>query len=1379
MVRFRILGPIECFRGQRRCGLGGPRQLALLAVLLLHANRAVSADALIDALWGEQSSAGATKRLQMAIARLRKALDGDGAGSSGEPVLRTLGGAYLLALAPGELDADVFAANVQDGRRALDAGEPARAAELLRDALGLWRGPALAEVAYAEFAQAEIRRLEELRLAALEARVDADLQLGLHAALIGELDALVAREPLREHLYGQRMLALYRSGRQAEALEAYQQARTALVEQIGLEPGPQLARLQQAILVHDPKLDVPGPLSGASAAELPAGVVTFLFTDIEGSTRLWEREPEGMARALERHDELIARAVEASSGCLLKSKGEGDSTLSVFRRASDAVACAAGLQAALTAASWPAGLELRVRVAVHTGEAHERDSDYFGPALNRAARLRSLARGGATVVSQATTEIVHDRLPPELELVDVGRHELPGLSRPEHVFELRPRAGAPPQEGAPVTAPTRLPLPRPLRAATDFPFVGRDRELARLHELWAQAPHEVRAVIVGGEAGIGKTRLAAELARAVHDDGALVLYGRCDEGLAVPYQPFVEALRPAARVIGLDRLRAELGPQAPNLARLWPELEALGEPPHVDPETDRYRLFEAVNALLEAAARERPTLLVLDDLQWAAQPTLLMLRHLIRSERPLGAFVLGTRRTTELAPDHQLGHLLADLQRDMSVASVPIRGLDERAIAALLEAAAGHTLDERAGELVRVLQAETAGNPFFIRELLAHLVESRAVYRAGERWTTDLPPGRLALPEGLRQVIRQRVARLSKPARRALGVAAVAGPGFSLALLERVLGEPSELLDGLDEAIAAGVLTESGPGEYAFAHALVRQTIYEQHSAARRMRLHRRLGEALEALPGADAHVEVLAYHFAHAAADGQAAKAASYAVSAGERATARVAYEDAATHYDQGLRALELTDPRDEARRGELLLALADAHWSSGKINSARDTCRLAAELADSRGDSGQLARAALGFAGPVRLEVAKVVTEPLIGLLDRALGALGENESALRARIMGRLAAALTMLDAERRRPALARQAIAMARRLEDKRALADVLASTYIATWEPDNLDARRATADELAGLAHQVGDDSLAAVTRSLIVSNLLEQGDIDAAERELTALQRQTETLRQHYPRALAAVGRARHAHLAGHLADYEALANEFRARGLESRDEQARHVLAGQMLYLRREQGRLSELVESAGGVARGEGGAADRYLLWRCGIAFAHAELDRRPDARRDLEALARNDFSDFPRDWLWLASLSTLSPVVAYLDDAPRAELLYEMLLPYAELCVGAWMPFCLGSASRPLGLLATTLERFDAAAIHFEDALEMNTKIRSPLWVAHTQHDYARTLLRRDQPGDREHALKLLDAALATANKLGLKALADRALRLMSQAQASRLA
>jgi DNA-binding SARP family transcriptional activator/tetratricopeptide (TPR) repeat protein len=1186
MVRYAILGPVELRDGGRRVSVGGPRQVALLALLLLNANRALSNDRLIDALWGDLGPAGAVKRVQAAILRLRRALDRDGA--SGEPVLRTVADGYLLAVGPGELDAEVFQTRVREGGRLLEDGEAQRARDVLSEALGLWRGPALAEVAYEEFAQPEIRRLEELRLAAFEARVDCELQLGTHRGVIGELDALVAGHPGREHLALQLMLALYRCGRQGDALDVYARTRAYLSAELGLEPGPALRSLHAGILAQSPALQ-------------------------------WVRAEPGA--------------------------GAGDPNI-------------------------PAG-------------------------------------------------------------------------------------------------PVALALPRSLRSLAGVPFVGREAELTRLRERWTQVCGGSRAaLVIGGEAGIGKTRLAGELARAVHEQGALVLYGRCDEGLAAPYQPFVEALRPYARAVGLDRLRAELGQLAPELGRLLPELAELGEPVRADPESERFALFDAVAALVEAMTREQRALLIVDDLHWAAKPTLLLLRHLIRSERRLGALVLCICRETELDPSRPLAQMLADVHRDDSAQHLSLHGLDESAIAVLLEAAVGHPLDERASQLVRALGTQTSGNPFFIRELLAHLAESDTLAHASGRSSPAVTGARLEAPEGLRQVIGQRVARLSAPARRALSVAAVAGPTFSFVVLERVLR--CDVLDALDEAVAAALLTDAGHGDYAFAHALVRQTIYGQLGSLRRTRLHRQLGEALEAGADAHAHVEALAHHFACAAADGRGDKAATYALAAGRSATARLGHEEAVAHYERGLDALALSDLPQDRRRCELLLALGEARWNTGELNGARQAYRQASELAEQLGDATSLARAALGFCGPLRFEAATAVTEPVTGLLERALAGLSDEDSALRAQLTGRLA---VYAQAAHRKPVLAREALEMARRVGNKATLADVLASSLWVTRGPGGLDESLAMATELARVADEVGDSRLRARAHGRLLDHLLELGDIEGVQRELASLQRLAETRQDRYIRWILTVLQANHAHLQGRLERFEKLSQQGLEQRFEGHDDAAAQTFRTQIVLLRREQGRLDELVETVEEIAA----HYPQLPGWRCAVANIYAQLGRTEQARRELEALARADFEDVPRDAVWFLSMWLLAEVAVFLRDRPRALLLYDLLLPYADRCMTTSALLCYGSAARPLGMLATMLSRFEDAARHFEQALAMNAQIRSPLWVAHTRYDYAHMLLARGQPGDNGKALELLEQALAAARELGLKALADKArpLKLMAEA------
>ena len=502
------------------------------------------------------------------------------------------------------------------------------------------------------------------------------------------------------------------------------------------------------------------------------------------------------------------------------------------------------------------------------------------------------------------------------------------------------------------TVPPGAPLPSsPLlgRGGVSTAFLGRERELARMGEVWTRAVGGRRQLILlAGEPGIGKTRLASEFSSVRAESAATVLVGRCDEEALVSYQPFVEALRWYVHVCPEPDLRAqlaaiggggELGPLLPELLRRVPDLPAQ---PAMNPEGQRYRLFETVAALLAAATATRPMILVCDDLHWADKPTLLMLRHIMRASDAASLCIIGTYRENELARTHPLVELLADFRSEPSVTRLSLHGLEEVHVQGLIDAVVGSDVWP---QLARAVTHNTNGNPFFVVEMLRHLSETGAL---AELRHAPLGGG-LGLPEGVKEVIGRRLSRLSEASNRTLSLAAVIGREFNIGVLE-ALGDVPEggLLDAIDEAVQAQLIAElpDRVGSFTFVHALIRETLYGQMTTARRVRLHRRVGEAIERLAHGrpDPPLADLAYHFVQSASADTADKAVDYATRAGDGAADALAPEEAARFYDMALQSLEFKAPGPEneplrcelhARRASAFGALAQ--WPLQKVEIER----------------------------------------------------------------------------------------------------------------------------------------------------------------------------------------------------------------------------------------------------------------------------------------------------------------------------------------------------------------------------------------------------------------------------------------------------------
>ena len=491
---FRILGPLEAESGGRALRLGGAKPRAVLAMLLLNANEVVSRDRLIEGLWGDRPPETARTAVQAHVSQLRKVLQHPENGD-GRQLLVTRRPGYLIQLDPEELDLLRFERLAREGRAAMAAGDPTAASEKLAAALSLWRGDPLADLQSAPFSRLESARLEELRLAAQEDRIEAQLALGRHADVVPELETLLARHPPRERLRGQLMLALYRCGRRSAALETYQVGRRQLSDELGREPGETLQQLERAILNHDPALDLVAAPSSTSQPSVPTGTVTFVFTDVEGSTALVKKLGDGYGELLEQHHRVLRTVFGGSEGHEIDT--QGDAFFFTFRRARDAVRAAVEVQRTVAAERWPEDVTVRIRIGIHTGEPGLAGSAYHGLDVVRAARISAAAHGGQILVSSPTRDLVGEAIP-DVTFRDLGEHGLKEIDRPERIFQVV----------APGLA-EEFPPPR-TDGARVMSIGGREEELAAAGQA---------AVVAEGRARLGRrARILAVL-------GAVVLAG--------------------------------------------------------------------------------------------------------------------------------------------------------------------------------------------------------------------------------------------------------------------------------------------------------------------------------------------------------------------------------------------------------------------------------------------------------------------------------------------------------------------------------------------------------------------------------------------------------------------------------------------------------------------------------------------------------------------------------------------------------------------------------------------------------------------------------------------------------------------------------------
>lgn len=1142
-MEVRLLGPVELVQGGAPVSLRGPKERALVAVLAIHANEAVAEDTCIDAVWADVPPPSASRTLQSYVSRLRRTL------ADGDLAIESTPGGLVLRAAPEAVDATRAERHCADAQRALDAADHERAAALLRTAEGLWRGRSLGELADEPFARDQAARLEELRLTISERRIEAELAIGGHRDLVPELEALTAHHPLRERLWAARILALYRCGRQADALRAYQALRAQLAEELGIAPSPELRALERAVLEQSPALD-------------------------------WRRP------------------VQAAGG-----------------------------------------------------------------------------------------------------------------SAPE-------------------------------------PYAGREPELARALAAWGEvASGASRVLLVGGEPGIGKTRFATEVAART---GALVLHGRCDDVLSLPYGPFLDAVRSALPVLDDAQLEAVPDVRRATLAGLLPDLRrrlatdvALPD----DPATARSMVFDGVVDVLHTTAAMLPVLLVVDDLHWAPAPTIQLLRYVVGRAVP-GLLVLATYRDTELATAPGLADLLADLRRVNGVERIDLAGLGPEEVGQLVEQAAGEELGEGGRAFAEALGEVSAGNPFFLLEMLRDLVERGVLLQEDGRWTSTLDLSELPMPSSVREVIQRRLTSLGEETAAALATAALVGPAFPVWLLEAIHGE--EVLDALDAALSARLLVDLPSSELGFAHALIRNAASAHLTPTRRRRLHNRLADALEAAPDAPRHNAAISHHRSAGAEAGRTGEVVAAALRAAEEALTRLASPEAVALLQRADAALI---PLDEPlARAEVLLCLSQAYARDGDPTAAKLVALEVAAIARSVNAADLLARAAVAHLGIAWIGQ----PDPAgAGLLEEALELCGDDQPALRARVLSALAE-LRMTTQGRADEArrLAADAEVVARTLDDPLVLAQTLLSRCITSFGLPDLDARLALYDEVLSLAERGGDRQLHALAMTTRAATRLEAADMDGFLADVGFLRR-TMTI----GRWGIAGRRASWLETCIHLLRAEwdqAESTMTRALADAGDDVNAINVYAGHSFVLHRETGRIADLLPTFADVVAANPG----LVLFRAGLARSWAELGEHKAATELYDELASDDPSQLPGDQTWMATLSLLAETGALLGRAELAPRLSELLLPHRGHLVVVDATIALATVDRHLGMVAHLLGRHDEAVAHLEDALASERRLdlrtfepRSLVWLGRIT-------------GDR----RPLEEAVAKAEALGMAGVTAEARSLL---------
>jgi class 3 adenylate cyclase len=1011
--------------------------------------------------------------------------------------------------------------------------------------------------------------------------------------------------------------------------------------------------------------------------------LTFLLTDVEGSTRRWEADPDHMAELLEAHDAAIEAEVAKAGGELIKARGEGDSTFAVFPDPSAAVQAAVACQVRLIG-----DVGLPVRMAIHTGETHPRWGDYYGPPVNRAARLRGVATGGRVLLSASTADCVRAQLPAGCQLVDLGVFVLKDLERPERIFGVR--------------HPALPEVLTPRHSVLGPDLVGRRRELATLRALLGEAERsQTRVAIIRGEGGIGKTRLAEVVGREACASGGRLVWVTAHGDLTAP---------PFSIWTDLGKRLTDGGPGLPEL------IHAGGDEP------DRENLYDRIVAGIRGAAEAGLLMVVLDDLHQADPSSLQLLRR-IASERDLGRLMLlAIARPT--ASEHPAAPVLSQLGRLHHATSIDLGDLSADESARLLLAHAPE-LDAR---VVTEVLRHTGGNPLFLRAYA----------------TTPNRAGTTAMPETVRTAIAERLATLEPEAARVIEVAAVAGRSIAVDITAAAVGVDEGLvLRCLATGETAGLICQASVmvPSWRFTHDIIRDAIVAGVDPAVRAVAHGQIGRALERLRAAQLsdYAAEIATHFSQSTADNWAG-AVSYGEEAARTALRAGAFEQAAGHCQRALDQLAAMGG-DTRQRARLLIMLGSA-LTADDTDAAGNAILDAIGIARSIGDQALLIRAIETLPPDSGRLDARAVAE-LRAIFEQLAG----SQPAIEARLHGHLAfhhfTTRHWEDLQRE----ADEAWRLSRGERDPATRFFGSLGRLLTLWCDPDRETSRLVLDECTWAAEACADPSIRIRGRYMRLRPIIEFADRDRFSSTIELVEESVSGYVANYSQWVAATWRTLDATLDGDFDGADRLLQRSEQLG-HGRSVIARAAQFHQRSMLRFEQDRLGEETEAIRSIE--DVWPGHPVVLGWLALALAEAGDERR--ARGILATLDEDGFGAIPAQLCFaLAPLTEAAVKLGEPDMASRIGRALASRAGHLLVGFGI-ASACYGAVDRYLGLAATLGCDYDTALGHHATAARLHRSFRTRLWLLHGRIDTAAALAGRGREEDVVRARALTEEVAA---------------------------